>query len=142
MSQDIIGKEKTGNKSASKGMRIRDVKAGKGRERIRRESLRSGGAYGVLAGLFLGCYSYWVTRRKQRTVFSTRFLFFLLLLPGQLSHSLSLSIKFSGFSWHGTRVLCLWGTVVIAIIDITKETEKKDKDISGCLQENQRVILD
>lgn len=34
----------------------------------RKERLRSVGAYGVLAGLFLGRCSYWVTRREQRTV--------------------------------------------------------------------------
>lgn len=36
---------------------------GRGRER-----LRSVGAYGVLAGLFLGGRSYWATGREQRTV--------------------------------------------------------------------------
>lgn len=34
----------------------------------RKERLRSVGAYGVLAGLFLGSCSYWVTMREQRTV--------------------------------------------------------------------------
>lgn len=50
--------------------RGRDAGASRLQERQNEEGLRSAGAYGVLAGLFLGC-SYWVTRRKQSTVAST-----------------------------------------------------------------------
>ena len=41
-------------------------------ERVKHTRGRKGrgwGAYGVLAGLFLGCYSYWVMRRKRWTLF-------------------------------------------------------------------------
>lgn len=55
----------------------------------RKERLRSVGAYGVLAGLFLGSCSYWVTMREQRTVdpctnrflaFFSEYLFFFLAI--------------------------------------------------------------
>lgn len=68
--QGIVRKEKT------RMEKIRDVSASGVQKREREERLRSIGAYGVLAGLFLGCYSYCVMRRKQWTIFSTLFLSF------------------------------------------------------------------
>lgn len=58
------------------------------------------GAYGVLAGLFLGSRSYWATRREQRTVApcaigSLAFFFFFL----NTSFCSAVFIHIRGLSW-------------------------------------------